>query len=63
MGFRKREPKTSPTEEANEVEVEVDLLTGATRVDPRKLLSSKATRDLLARVECVEKRIMQDRAR
>lgn len=42
-----------------EVNVEVDLLTGAMRVDPGKLLRSKATRDMLTEAECIEKQIME----
>ena len=42
MGIKGQESKSRPTEDAVEVKVEVDLLTGAMRVDPSKLLRSKA---------------------
>ena len=61
MDLKRKESKTRSNGDADEVNVEVDLLTGAMRVNPRKLLRSKATRDLLTEVECVEKRIMQGR--
>lgn len=41
--------------------MKVDLLTGAMRVDARELLSSDATRKLLKKAECVEKRIIEER--
>lgn len=59
MGIKGQESKPRPTEDAVEVKVEVDLLTGAMRVDPSKLLRSKATRDLLTEAECIEKQIMK----
>ena len=61
MGLKGRDSKTRPTEDAGEVKVEVDLLTGAMRVDARELLSSEVTRELLKKAECVEKRINEDR--
>lgn len=62
MGIRGHEPKARPTEDAAEVKVEVDLLIGAMRVDPGKLLRSKAMQDLLTDAECVEQQIMKDRS-
>ena len=47
MGIKWRGTKTRSNGDADEVKVEVDLLTGATRVDPHKLLRSKAMRNLL----------------
>ena len=58
MGFKWLKSKKNPAEEADEVKVEVDLLTGATRFD----LRSKATRTLLEKVKCVEDRIRQEQA-
>ena len=63
MRLKRHDSKKRPTEDADDVKVEVDLLTGAMRVNVRELLSSKATRDLLKKAECVEKRIIEDRAR
>lgn len=51
-----------PADGAGEVKVEVDLLTGAMRVDPGKLLRSKATQDLLKAAECIETQIMKQRS-
>ena len=59
MAIKGQESKPRPTEDAEEVTVEVDLLTGAMRVDPGKLLRSKATQDLLTEAECIEKQIMK----
>ena len=57
MGLEGQDSETQPTEDAGEVKVEVDLLTGAMRVDARQLLSSKATRDLLEDARRVEELI------
>lgn len=61
MGLRGRDSKTQRAEGTGEVKVKVDLLTGAMRVDARELLSSEATRELLKKAECVEKRIIEER--
>ena len=62
MGLKRKHPKARPTDDAGEVKVEVDLLTGAMRVDPGKLLRSKATQDLLREAECIETQIMKQRS-
>lgn len=62
MGFKGKDPKMRPADGAGEVKVEVDLLTGAMRVDPGKLLRSKATQDLLKAAECIETQIMKQRS-
>ena len=46
MGIKWWRSKNRSNED-DDVKVEVDLLTGATRVDPHKLLRSKRMRDLL----------------
>lgn len=63
MGFKWLKSKKNPTEDTDKVEVEFDLLTGGSRVDPRKFLSSKATRDMLENLKGVEDRIMQGQDR
>ena len=62
MRFKGQDSKKRPTD-ADDVKVEVDLLTGAVRVDARELLSSKATRDMLEKAKCIERRIIEDRPR
>lgn len=57
---KKQESKTRQIEGA--VEVKVDLLTGAMRVDPHKLLRSEATRKLLTEAACVEKLVAKGRS-
>lgn len=48
MGIKWRRSKKRSDEDADDdVKVEVDLLTGATRVDPHELLHSKRMHDLL----------------
>ena len=62
MGLKGKDSKMQPTEDACNVKVEVDLLTGAMRVDPDKLLRSKATQDLLKQAECIETQIRKPRS-
>ena len=47
MGIKWRRSKNRSNEDDDDVKVEVDLMTGAMRVDPNELLRSKAMRDLL----------------
>ncbi len=61
MGIEGQDSKTRPTEDADEVKVEVDLLTGAMRVDARQLLSSERTREMLKDARRVENLIMKNR--
>ena len=63
MGLEGQDSKRQPAEDAGEVKVEVDLLTGAMRVDARQLLSSKGTRKMLEDARRVEKLIMKNRGR
>lgn len=63
MALEGQSSKTRSTEDAGKVKVEVDLLTGAMRVDARQLLSSEATRNMLREAKRVEKRIMETRER
>ena len=63
MALEGQGSKTRSTEDAGKVKVEVDLLTGAMRVDARQLLSSEATRNMLREAKRVEKRIMEARER
>ena len=62
MSLKRQDSKAQPTEDARKVKVEVDLLTGAMRVDPDKLLRSKAMRDLLMEAECIEAQITKPRS-
>lgn len=62
MSLERQDSKTRQTEDASEVKVEVDLLTGAMRVDADRLLRSKATQDLLKEAECIEMQIMKRRS-
>ena len=47
MGIKWRRSKNRSNEDDDDIKVEVDLMTGAMRVDPNELLRSKAMRDLL----------------
>ena len=60
MGIKWWRSKTRSNED-DDVKVEVDLLTGATRVDPHKLLRSKRMRDLLndPNVKRIEEQILK----
>ena len=63
MGTKRRGSKNArSSEDADEVKVEVDLLTGAMRVDPHKLLRSKAMRDLLEDAKELEDQVLKRRA-
>ena len=63
MGIKWWRSKTRSNED-DDVKVEVDLLTGATRVDPHKLLRSKRMRDLLndPNVKRIDEQIRKGRA-
>ena len=63
MGIKWWRSKTRSNED-DDVKVEVDLLTGATRVDPHKLLRSKRMRDLLNNpsVKRIDEQIRKGRA-
>ena len=63
MGTKGRGSKNArSSEDADDVKVEVDLLTGAMRVDPHKLLRSKGMRDLLEDAKELEDQILKRRA-
>ena len=59
--FKRQEPSPSRSEGTADVDAKVDVkidrLTGAMRVDPRQLLRSKATQDLLDKAESIELQI------
>ena len=61
MRLMGKDSKKLPTEDARDVKVKVNLLTGSKSVDARELLSSKATRDLLRKAKCIEERIIAGR--
>ena len=63
MGIKWRRSKNRSNED-DDVKVEVDLMTGAMRVDPNELLRSTAMRDLLnsPSVERIDEQIRKGRS-
>ena len=61
MGIKWWRSKKRSNEDTDDVKVEVDLLTGAMRVDPHELLRSKGMRDLLndPNAKRIEKQILE----
>ena len=54
----KRKPAPSRTVDVDaKVDVKFDRLTGTMRIDPRQLLRSKATQDLLDEAESIDRQI------
>ena len=62
MGIKWRRSKKRSDEDADDVKVEVDLMTGAMRIDPHKLLRSKAMRELLHDAKELEDQILERRS-